>query len=160
MDPQLAPQNPTAAAIVGNGDDGSDVAAVALQATQEGGQAGAAADGHNAGPAAESPLGHQGIHQVGVLFRGQGLLDRAKAAALAQPDQPSAQDQDEGAGDAAGQHLGDPGQTPANRLQGPVNGLQISPDRCAQQGNQQPQPGSEHPALHHQAWLQPAHGPP
>ena len=123
MDPQLTAQHPAAAAIVGNGDDGGDVAAIALQATQEGGQAGTAADGHNAGPAAESPLGQQGIHQVGVLFRGQGLLDRAKAAALAQPDQPPAQDQNEGAGDAAGQHLGDLAQTPANRFQGPVDGL-------------------------------------
>ena len=47
LDAQLSPQHPAAAAVVGHRDDRGDVAAVALQAAQQGRQAGAASDRHD-----------------------------------------------------------------------------------------------------------------
>ena len=156
LHPQLPAQHPTAAAVIGHRDYGREIAAVALQPTEQGGEPGAAADRHDIGAPVEAPLGKQGIHQQGVLFRRQGLLDRAKAAALAQPDQRRPNQQHQGAGDLAGQDPGDLAQQPLDAGEHPVDGLQIGPHRRTQQCHQQPQAGGQHPALDHQAWPQPA----
>ena len=98
---QLTAEHAGAAAVVGHGDDRREVAAVALQAAQQGGQACATTDGHDRGAAVQPSFGHQRIHQHRALLGSQGLLDRSEAAALAQPDQASAGDQHQRAGDLA-----------------------------------------------------------
>ena len=134
---ELAAQHPGAAAVVRHGDDGGEVAAVALQAAEQGGQAGAAADGHDRRAAVQPPLGGQGIHQECVFFRGERFLDGAETAALAQPDQAAAHQQHQRPGDLPRQHLGDVLQRPADRLQQPIDRLQISPNGRAEQRQQQ-----------------------
>ena len=159
LHPQLAPQHPTAAAVIGHRDDGREVAAVALQAREQGGQAGAATDGDDVGAAVELALGQQGIHQHRVLFGRQGLLDRLEAAALAQPDQAAAHHQHHRSGNAPRHHRGDVLQQPVDRFQAPVDRLEIEPHGAPQQGQKQAQARGHHPALHHQPGLQPAHRP-
>ncbi len=53
---QLAAQAAGAAAVVGHGDDSGEVGSVLLQPPQEGGQAGAAADGHDLWAPTQGPL--------------------------------------------------------------------------------------------------------
>ena len=48
--PQVLPQPPGAAAVIGHRDDGRDILRITLQATQQSGQARAAADGGDAKP--------------------------------------------------------------------------------------------------------------
>ena len=158
LHPQLPAQHAAAAAVVRDRHDRRDVAAVALQATEQGGEAGTAADRHDVRAPVQAPLRHQGIHQHRVLFRRQGLLDRAEAAALAQPDQGASGQQHQGTGYGPRQHLGDVLQQPADRLQHPVDRLQIRPDRCAKKGQHQADAGGQHPPLHHQTRLKPAGG--
>ena len=81
---RFLPQHAAAAAVIGHCHNRRDVAAVALQTTQQGGQAGAATDGHDVGPAVQAAFGPQGIHQHRVLVRCEGLLDRAETAASPQ----------------------------------------------------------------------------
>ena len=157
--PQLPPQSAAAAAVVGHGDDGGDVAAVTLQATQEGRETGAAADGHDVGAAVEAALGAESIHQHRVLVWGEGLLDRPETAALPPEHQAGANDQHQGAGDFARQHGGDCAEKPAEGFENPVDRFEVRPDRGPQQGHHQAEPRGQHPAFDHQTRLQPADSP-
>ena len=55
--PQLPAQHPATSAVIGHGDDRGDVAAVALEATKQGREPGAAADGHDVGTPIQPALG-------------------------------------------------------------------------------------------------------
>ena len=147
LNAQITAQAATAAPVIGHGDNGGDAAAVALQTTEQGGQAGAPANGHDAGSPVATALGQQGIHQGAVLLGGQGLLDGSEGAALAQQDEDQATEQHQGTGQPVGKHLGDAGQGPLNGLQGPVHRLQVGPDGAAQHQQQETQGTGEYPAL-------------
>ena len=152
-------ENAAAAAVISDGDDGCDVAAVTLQAAQQGGQTGSPSDGDDVRAAVQPALGSQGIHQHRVLVRSQGLLDGAEAAALAPQHQADPDDHHQWAGDLPREHRGDGAQHPAQGLDDPVDRLEISPDGCTQQSHQQAESRGEQPALHHQSRLEPADRP-
>ena len=137
---QFPAQHAAAAAVIRHRDDGGDAAAVALQAAQQCGQAGAAADRHDVGTAVEAAFGPQGIHQHCVFIGCQGLLNGAEAAVLTPEHQAAADQQHQGAGDFPGQHRGDQSQEPAHRLQNPVDRLEVGPHRRPQHGQQKSEP--------------------
>ena len=70
---QLAAQPPGAAAVVGHGDDGRDVAGVLLEPPQQGRKARAAADGHDLRAALQLALLKDDVRQaVDVLLEEDG----------------------------------------------------------------------------------------
>ena len=128
LDPEFAPQYARAAAVIGDGHDRREVAAVALQPAEQGGEPCPAADGHDRGAAVQTALGRQGIHQQRVPVWRQCLLNCPEAAALSKPDQATAHHEHEWSGDLAGEHRRDVGQRPADELQQPIDRLQVSPN--------------------------------
>ena len=134
LHPQLPAQHPATPAVIGHRDDRGDVAAVALQATEQGREPGAAADGHDVGTPIQPALGGQGIHQQGALIGGQGLLDRAKTATLPPQNQGRPRHQHQGARDPSRQNLSDLLEQPFDGAEHPIDGLEVSPDRRSQEG--------------------------
>ncbi len=81
--PQLPAQAPGAAPVVGHGDDGGDIGGIRLDAPQQGGEAGAAADGHDPGALAQLPVAVDDVRQsVLAAGRKQGRQER-----MAEPPQ-------------------------------------------------------------------------
>ena len=68
--PQVLPQPPGAAAVVGHRDDGRDILRITLQATQQGGQARAAADGGDAGAVLRCYRLSVWLHTASLLLSG------------------------------------------------------------------------------------------
>ena len=64
--PQVAPQAPGGAPVVADGDHRGEVAGVGLEPPQQGGQPGAAPEGHHPRAPREHPLGPQGLPQPGA----------------------------------------------------------------------------------------------
>ena len=101
-DPQLLPQPAARSAVVGDRHDGGDVGRVALQAAQQGGQPGAAADRHDPRPAREVALGVEHLHHR-VAARHERRDDAAH-----QTPHADAGDQDAERGDQDGADRADP----------------------------------------------------
>ena len=78
-DPELLAQPPAAPTVVGDGHDGRDIGAVALQAAQQRREPGPAADGHDPRAARQVPLRVQHLEDA-LVAADEGRHDRAHEA--------------------------------------------------------------------------------
>jgi hypothetical protein len=158
QDAQVAAQAPGGAAVVGDGDDGGDVARVGLQAAQHGSQAVPAADRDDARPFITLAVGPEGVGHVRTRAH-EGADDGAVEHPDAVGDDGKSQDAEDEGAQNAGQEAqgggGDQRQPPGlGSVAVEVEDEHAQPD--ADQGGAQQD--DQHPALDADAGDEPAQG--